>query len=740
MTDETQPVRLEIDGMHCSSCVAHVEDAINSVDGVLTSSVSLADSTAEVNGSSFDVEQITKAVRDAGYQATLIASQQSIAEERESLERRVSHRATRWRWRVQLGFALWIPLAVVHWFGNALGIPTELLATQWAIAAVASVAFFTVGWAFFSSALDAARARSANMDTLVSIGASAAWGFSLVELIMRTMGEGQAPLYFVEAAGLLAFIALGHWLEARTTATAGDALRSLLALQPDDIERLATLDAQEGERVASSLIEVGDLILVRPGDRIAVDGEIASGASTIDEAAVTGEPIPVDRGSGDSVIAGTLNTTGRLVVRATTDGRSTTLTRMADIVRKAQASKSKLQRTADRVAGVFVPIVLVIAVLTFGGWWIFGGENSLTHAILNAVTVLVIACPCALGLATPTAVMAGSGAASRNGILIRSAEAMERAAAVQTVAFDKTGTLTQGKPVVDAADDETLALAAAIAIGSAHPLSQAILQCAIERGLTPPIASAMTETPGRGVYGVVDGAAIELLAGEAVRAEGKLGSLVLPDARTTSVVLQDGNAVGAISFVDRARPEAAALITSLQASGKVCIILSGDRESVVKELGVSIGIAPENAFGGLTPEGKVNAIRARTGGVAMVGDGINDAGALAEAGALGGVGIAVGTGTNIAIESADIVIPGERLDAIEESLRVAYATRRTIRENLALSFLYNSCAIPIAAAGLLGAIGPLVAGAAMGMSSVSVVSNSLRLRWRLRRGVSKEMN
>ena len=432
----------------------------------------------------------------------------------------------------------------------------------------------------------------------------------------------------------------------------------------------------------------------------------------------------------DGVTAGTVSTNGRLVVRTSTDGDATTISRIAEIVRQAQATKTRLQQMADRIAGVFTPVVLVVAVFTYFAWWSFGADDGLIRGIINGVTVLVIACPCALGLATPTAVMVGSGAASERGILVRSAAAMERAAVVGTAYLDKTGTLTRGRPRVDDARDDVLAAAAAIASGSGHPLSIAVVEAASARGLDVPRATDLKERPGRGVSGVVDGAHLELISSMAATADGIPGVEEAPAGSSSSVLVRDGAVIGQLGFSDELRPDAADLVAG-----------SGDRCPGRNPHGTARRSASRwrsrwasgrSSSRGLTPEGRSISSKC-DGPVAMIGDGINDAGALSAAGAGGGVGIAVGTGTNIAIESADIVIPSDRLPSIVEAIRIARATRRTIRQNLFLSFLYNGCAIPVAALGLLGAHGPLVAGIAMGMSSVSVVANSVRMRFGMRR-------
>ena len=459
---------------------------------------------------------------------------------------------------------------------------------------------------------------------------------------------------------------------------------------------------------------------------------IIDGRSAMDESAVTGEPLPVERGPGEPVTAGTVSTNGRLVVQASTDGDSTTISRIAEIVRSAQATKTRMQHMADRIAGVFVPIVLVVSVVTFAAWWLLGGEGGVAEGIINGVTVLVIACPCALGLATPTAVMVGSGAASTQGILVRSAGAMESAAVIDMVHLDKTGTLTRGQPRVEDAEDAVLARAAALAAGSAHPLSVAVVEAARERGLEVPRGADLIEHPGRGVSGTVDGVQLELVSARVVSEEG-LGDVgKIPEGRSCSVLLEHGEVRGRITFSDELRPDAPALISALREMGIESGLLTGDRRGVALQVARAVGIDEANVHADLRPEDKVRLVSESTGRVAMVGDGINDAAALAAAGAGGGVGIAIGAGTNIAIESADIIIPADRLVTIVDSVRIARATRKTIRENLVLSFLYNTCMIPVAAFGLLGSSGPLIAGAAMGMSSVSVVVNSLRMRHRLR--------
>ncbi|HZW11506.1 MAG TPA: cation-translocating P-type ATPase [Phycisphaerales bacterium] len=729
--EELQTTRLRIEGMHCAACVGRVEQALIRERGVRSAEVSLAGGTALVRGSALDADALARAVRSTGYVAEPVVRRESLAERREAMERRHLASVRRWRSRVLVGGAIWLPLELLHWFGHHVGIQAHAGPWLWATVIGATAALLYVGSAFYLSAFRAALARSTNMDTLVAIGATAAFALSAANLIRMRMGAGDLPLYFTEAAGLLTLIGVGHWLEASMTARAGAALRELLALQPEEVTRLRDASARDGDRVRSEDVLPGDLLLVRPGERVAIDGEIVEGSSSLDESVVTGESIPADRAEGDAVIAGSMNLTGRLVVRATSDGASTTIARMAEVVLNAQSSKTRIQRLADKVSSIFVPAVLGIALVTLLGWTLAG---DWLRGVISATTVLVISCPCALGLATPTAVMVGSGAASRRGILVRSAAALERTAVLRAVAFDKTGTLTLGRPRVVEADDVALALAAALAHASMHPLSVAIVEAARERRLPLPSASGVEERPGIGLAGMVEGRAVEVLSTARAEAQG-LALPTSPDDASVSAVVRDGVLVGLIAFRDEPREEAPRLLEWLRAEGLETHLLSGDRPAVARSIGARLGIDPESTHGGLSPEEKVARVTslARMGPLAMIGDGINDAAALAQAGATGGVGIAIGTGSNVAIESADVVIPGDRIGALRDLREIGTLTLRTIRQNLALSFGYNVLAIPAAAFGLLGVHGPIIAALAMALSDVSVIGNSLRLAARLRR-------
>ncbi len=726
--------------MHCAGCVGSVEKALQSVPGVASASVSLAHASADVAGSHLDVDALVSAVDRAGYKARPVAARTSVAEQRSDIEQRQTRQAIAWRRRALVGIVASIPMIPMHLPASWTGIEHlhgELNWYTWLSVVLSTIVQVYVGSAFYTSAWHAATKRTTNMDTLIAIGSTAAFGFSVVVLFGHLLGyEPQQPFYFSEAAGLLTLISIGHWLEARTTAAAGSAIRELLSLQPDEVTRLADENDASGQTVRSADIVPGDFMLVRPGERIAVDGQIVNGSSSVDESIVTGESMPVQREADSKVIAGSLNQTGRLIVRAETSGLDTTVSRIAEMVRSAQSSKAEIQRLADYISSIFVPSVLGIAAVTFLGWLLFADADNLTHALVNATTVLVISCPCALGLATPTAVMVGSGAASRRGILVKSAATLERCASVNLIMFDKTGTLTEGKPAVQEADDEPLRLAAALAGASTHPLSKAIVAAAQQRSLNVPRADHVDESSGKGLSGRVEEREVHVLSPSAANEAGYESASNENDDATRSVVVVDGKTIGSITFVDQMRPQTRELIESLRTRGVEAMLLTGDRKAVAERIGAAAGLRPEMIRADLRPEDKVAAVREATQQgriVAMVGDGINDAAALAEASSRGGVGIAIGSGANIAIEAADVVIPGESLDRLVDLLRISGESLRTIKQNLFMSFIYNTLAIPVAALGLLGMQGPLLAAAAMGLSDLSVIGNSLRLKWRLSR-------
>ena len=710
-------LRLKVSGMHCASCAVTVQRAIEARPGVRRATVSVLDGTATIHGTDLQAEALVQAVRDRGFDAETADEAVAPAELRSEIEIRQARRERQWRFRAIVGLGLWVPMALLHWFAPATWEPW----VPWVLLGGASTVLITAGWGFYRSAAAAARRRTTNMDTLIAMGATTAYIFSLVALIGMTLGlVADQALYFSETAALLGLISLGHWLEARASARAGSAVRELLELQPDEAE---IIDEDGATRtIPSGEIEPGFRLLIRPGARVPVDGEVVEGSSEIDESLVTGESLPVLRQPGDNVVAGSMNTTGRLVIVATVDARHTTVARIAQIVQQAQASKANIQRLADRVCAVFVPVVLCIAAVTFVGWWIHG---DLPTGVVATVTVLIISCPCALGLATPMAVMVGAGAASRRGILVKSAAAFEQAGVAEHVVFDKTGTLTTGTPAVTAIDptdgyaaDQLLQLAAAVEAPSEHPIGRAIVAEADARALAVTPVTDFEALPGRGVRGRVDGRLVEV-----GRADG--------DA--TCRVLLDGRAIGTLSVSDRVRDDAAEAIRRLRDMGLTVTMLSGDKPSVAAAVGRSIGLWGNQIVAEATPQSKMNYVASQTGKVVMVGDGINDAGALAAA----DLGIAMASGTNIAIESADVVIPGRHVTAVPEMIWLARNTLSTIRQNLFFAFIYNAVAIPVAALGVLGTAGPLVAAAAMGLSDLTVIGNALRLKRRLGRATTR---
>lgn len=746
-------VNLSVEGMHCAGCVGTVESALRGVSGVENASVDLPSGTALVRGRGLNAEQLAQVVSAQGYAAKSLEPQRSLAEQRSELEEKQQRNVRAWRNRALLGLALWLPLMLLH-------MPMDLRLVKyshefhhglmWFSALVATLAQVLIGGGFYRSALNAARNGSTNMDTLIALGSTVAWLFSAVVFGAELLGwkTGQ-PMYWEAAAGLLALVSLGHWLEARSMVSASSALRHLLALQPDRVRRLRSLDDDRGEEIATADVQPGDLLAFQPGDRIAIDGKVAAGASAVDESVVTGEPLPVDKWAGAMVTAGSLNTSGRLLVTASTSGRETTVSRIAEMVQQAQSSKAAIARLADKVCAIFVPAVITIALLTFGGWLVYGFASSgntwstWAQALVTATSVLVISCPCALGLATPTAIMVGAGAASERGILVKSAAALERTARTAAVLLDKTGTLTVGKPEVSEVlalagpTGEVLGLAASLAAQSRHPLSQAVVVAARKLGLEFQPVHDLHEQAGRGLSGEVGGKRVELVSFSQADREGRdLPKHWREADGTQSIVLSEGQAIGTIRFEDQLRPDAAAVISQLKEMKLRVLLATGDRQATGRKVAASVGIAGDDIHSEMTPAGKRELVQqlAQDGQpVAMVGDGINDAAALAEAGARGGVGIAIGTGTNIAIESADIVIPAQRLAAIPETIELSRATLRTIKQNLFLSFVYNAIAIPAAAFGLLGTYGPMYAAAAMALSDVSVIGNALWLKAALKR-------
>ncbi|MDC7703524.1 heavy metal translocating P-type ATPase [Vogesella indigofera] len=712
-------VNLGIQGMTCASCVSRVEKALLAVPGVTAASVNLATETARVTlrGGS-DSQLLLAAVAKAGYQASL----------REDAAATPRPHATPW-WPVAVAALLSLPL-VLPMLGELGG--AHWMLPAWVQFLLATPVQFWLGARFYRAGWKALLARSGNMDLLVAIGTSAAYGLSLYQWWLHADHDG-GHLYFEASAVVITLVLLGKWLEARAKQQTTAAIRALQALRP------ATARVRrDGVDVDLPLqqVQLGDLVVVRPGERVAVDGIIREGSSQLDESMLTGESLPVSKQAGDAVTGGAINHDGLLLVETRALGEDSTLARIIRMVEDAQAGKAPVQRLVDRVSAVFVPVVLLIAVLTLAGWWWLSGD--IEQAILNAVAVLVIACPCALGLATPTAIMAGTGVAARHGILIKDAEALELAHGVQVVAFDKTGTLTEGKPrlmhAVAANGDEQalLQLAASLQQGSEHPLAQAVLNAVTTPA--PGKLSGLQALPGRGLRGDIDGIGYLLGNQRLMLEQGiELSSLRSDQqqqellGRTVSWLARtdDGKLLGMLSFGDSVKPAAAAAIGQLHALDIRSVMISGDNRAAARQVADALGI--DEVIAEVLPGDKAGHIaRLRQDGrrVAMVGDGVNDAPALAAA----DVGMAMGTGTDVAMQAAGVTLMRGDPTLVAQAIAISRLTYGKIRQNLFWAFIFNLVGIPLAALGMLS---PIVAGAAMALSSVSVVSNALLLRrWR----------
>ncbi|MGZ4359674.1 MAG: heavy metal translocating P-type ATPase [Gaiellaceae bacterium] len=711
VTQTPERVQLELEGMTCASCAARIEKRLNRLEGV-QASVNFATEEASVrfDPASVGIADLIGAVEAAGYGAAL-AHQHERDGEPSGL-----------RLRLMVSLALTVPLAAL-----AMLPPLEFGGWEWLALALATPVVLWSGWGFHRAALANARHGVATMDTLISLGTLAAWTWSVVVLSAGLA----ADTYFEVAAAITTLILLGRYFEARARRRSGRAIRALLELGSKEACLL-----RDGVEVVVPIEEVdaSDLFVVRPGERIATDGVVEQGASAVDQSMLTGEPVPVEVGPGDEVAGATINSSGRLIVRATRVGSETALARITRLVAEAQAGKAPIQRLADRVSGIFVPIVIGLALATVAGWLLFG--SSAAAAFTAWVAVLIIACPCALGLATPTALMVGSGRGAQLGVLIRGPEILERTRAITTIVLDKTGTVTQGDMEVvevvaaDGVDpDELLRLAGAAENASEHPVARAIARRALSAGELP-APESFTSRAGLGVEAVVDGHAV-VVGRPALLAEW---GLPLPAAlergrrdveeRGGSVVAVgwDGEARGIVGLADRLKPSSAAAVAELVELGLTPVLLSGDNERTAATVASELGI--ERVLAGVLPEGKATEIeRLQAAGevVAMMGDGINDAPALAQA----DLGLAIGTGTDVAIEAADVTLVSGDLRAAADAIRLARRTLRTIKGNLFWAFAYNVAAIPLAIAGLLN---PVVAAAAMAGSSLFVVSNSLRLR------------
>nr|WP_305356068.1 heavy metal translocating P-type ATPase [Polaromonas sp.] len=717
-----QTVQLSIEGMTCASCVARVEKALLKVPGVTSAQVNLATETAEVKLASrdLDVSALTAAVAKAGYAARAIAEEKRQGEAVKG--------GNEW-WPVAVAAVLSIPL-VIPMAAMLFGI--EWMLPGWVQFALATPVQFWLGARFYRSGWKALKARAGNMDLLVALGTSAGYGLSVYQLLVHG-DHGMAHLYFEASAVVITLVLLGKWLETRAKRQTTEAIRALNALRPETAR--VRRDGQDHGIPISQVLK-DDIVVIRPGERVPVDGVVVEGASQIDESLITGESLPVAKHEGDKVTGGSVNAEGLLLVKTTAIGAESTLARIVRLVESAQAKKAPIQRLVDRVSEVFVPVVIGIALVTLLGWGLSTGNWE--NAILNAVAVLVIACPCALGLATPTAIMAGTGVAARHGILIKDAEALEIAHSVKVVAFDKTGTLTEGKPelvAADAVDGNRLAFLAAsasIQAGSEHPLARAVMDAAVQEGAQLTSASKVRAIAGRGMAAVVAqrdlrlgssrfmdelGVGLGPLSGRAaeLQAQGRTVSWVA-DITDHPVLL------GLLAFGDAVKPTAALAIAKLHEQGVRSVLVTGDNRGSAQAVGKQLGIDEIRAE--VLPEDKARIVgELKAGGVivAMVGDGINDAPALAAA----DVGIAMSTGTDVAMHAAGVTLMRGNPALVADAIDISRRTYAKIRQNLFWAFIYNVVGVPLAAFGLLS---PMVAGAAMAFSSVSVVTNALMLR------------
>jgi len=746
MAGKTEKSIFPVAGMTCASCVARVEQALATVPGVISANVNLASEKATVEYmEGTEIASLRQAVREAGYE---LGSEVETLEDVITASRREIRNI---RNRFILAAVLAGTIMALMWTPDFLG-KSYLL---WALATPVQ---FWAGLRFYRGAWGALRHRTADMNTLIAVGTSAAYFYSVVAVLapglFATAGRS-ADVYFDTAAMIIALILLGRFLEARARGQTSEAIKKLVGMQP----KMALIIRGEKEiEIPVEDVEVGDLILVRPGERVPVDGIINQGYSTIDESMITGESIPVEKKVGDEVIGATINKTGSFKFQATKVGKDTTLARIIRLVEEAQGSKAPIQRLADVIASYFVPIVIGIAVITFIIWYLVGPTPALTFALLNFVAVLIIACPCALGLATPTAIMVGTGKGAEHGILIRSAEALERSHQINTVLLDKTGTLTRGEPRVtdiialpSSSQKDVLRLAASAERDSEHPLGKAIVSAALEKELEIPPASDFTAIPGHGVEASVEGKKVLLGNLRLIKDRGlSLNGLekeverLWEKGKTAMLLSVDSQVTGIIALADTLKPNAKKALEELHKLGIEAFMLTGDNRRTAETIAREVGI--DRVLAEVLPEHKaqeVKRLQEEGNVVAVVGDGINDAPALAQA----DVGIAIGTGTDVAMETGDITLISGDLGGIVTAIALSKRTIRTIKQNLFWAFAYNTALIPVAAGvlylvfgnsgvpsglhfvlGDYGFLNPILAAAAMAASSITVVLNSLRLR------------
>ncbi len=730
-------IQLSIGGMSCAGCVSVVEQALQKVAGVATAAVNFAEHTAEVTGD-VTADALVQAVVDAGYEAAELRDPAKEAQARAAAEAAEYRGLMR---RAALAGGIGAPLMLMDWAGAMPMLGSSGGRLFWlVIGAISLPVMIYSGGRFFRGAWKAFKNHNANMDTLIALGTGSAWLFSMAITVLPTLVPEQARhVYFEAAVIIIALINLGSALELRARGKTSAAIQRLIGLQP----RTARV-VRNGEEVDIAIEQVGlnETLRVRPGEKIAVDGVIIDGGANIDESMLSGEPLPVSKQVGDEVSAGTLNTTGTFLFRATRIGKDTVLAQIIDMVRQAQNTKPEIGRLVDKVAAVFVPVVMIIAVLTFMVWLNFGPEPKAAYVLLTTMTVLIIACPCALGLATPISIMVGVGKAAEYGVLIRNGDALQQARRLTTVVLDKTGTVTEGRPRLVAIEtagtwqaDEALRLAASLEQGSEHPLAAALLAEAKACGLGLGEVQGFAAVSGHGVSGQVDGRRLllgnqRLLAQHGVELAALAESQANMSARGETAVhlAVDGQLVALLAIADAIKADSKAAIQRLQRAGLEVVMLTGDNARSAQAVAAQVGI--DHVLAEVLPGDKAAKVRELQlrGVVAMVGDGINDAPALAQA----DVGFAIGSGTDVAIESADVVLLRDSLHGVADAIEISAATVRNIKQNLFGAFVYNTLGIPVAAGILFPLTGmllnPMIAGAAMAASSLTVVSNANRLR------------